>query len=131
MQGPPGPQGVQGQPGPQGQTGAQGIQGPPGTSFLKRGMVKDDGTQCDFCGPQDSFTVTRTSLGHYHITFPAGSFENGKLAVPIVQKFGSPGVGMVTSFFSSGSGNLELDVYFRDLSGADVDTFFVFTATTQ
>jgi len=40
-------------------------------------------------------------------------------------------VGIVTSFVSNGSGNLEFDVYFRDLNDVDVDTFWVFIATTQ
>ena len=131
--GPAGATGATGPAGPAGAAGATGATGPAGPSvaFVKRGMVKDDGTQCDFCGPQDTFTVSRTSLGHYHVSFPAGSFENGKLAVPVVQKFGASGVGMVTSFLSSGNGNLDFDVYFRNFSDADVDTFWTFIATTQ
>jgi hypothetical protein len=74
-QGPAGPQGIpgpQGPAGPQGATGPQGPAGPPGPGTKSvSGVVADNGAPLVGTG----FTSSRTAVGNYRVTFPAGTFS--------------------------------------------------------
>jgi len=116
IQGPAGPQGPQGPQGPKGEKGDPGPAGPGRRSTA--GIVEADGT----ARHGTDFTVTRTGPGHYHVTFPPGTFADlFAVSVEALADTPQPHAVYPLNAYPDGSGHFSVQF-------ANGDTMFMFTA---
>jgi hypothetical protein len=105
-----GPQGLKGDPGPPGPAGPQGPAGPPGLGTQTiSGLVGVRGATLFGKG----FTVRRTAVGNYTLTFPAGTWRTFPAVVVTPQ--GLVGVSLVANLgtmavTANGSATIEISL---------------------
>jgi hypothetical protein len=124
-----GPQGLKGDPGPPGPAGPQGPAGPPGlgTQTLS-GLVGVRGATLFGKG----FTVRRTAVGNYTLTFPAGTWRTFPAVVVTPQ--GLVGVSLVANLgtmavTANGSATIEISLSSTAGPSTRVDGRFAFNAS--
>jgi Collagen triple helix repeat (20 copies) len=144
-QGPPGPKGAtgpqgvtgrqgamgpKGATGPQGATGQQGARGPqgPGTKTIS-GAVGGNGVA--FIGT--GFSSSRTGVGTYVLSFPAGTWSPPNFPMVVVTAFQSGAsfpIGRVTFLTAGPNGSGSAGISFGNpATSAAIDTAFVFNAS--
>jgi hypothetical protein len=131
-QGPAGPHGIPGPHGPAGPQGATGPRGPagrpgPGTQTIS-GLVGARGATISGTG----FTVRRTAVGNYTLTFPAGTWRTYPAVVVTPQAL--TGVSLVAnlgtmSFTGNGSATIEISLSSTAGPSTRVDGRFAFNAS--
>jgi hypothetical protein len=133
-QGPAGPHGIPGPHGPAGPQGATGPQGPagppgPGTQTIS-GLVGVRGAALFGKG----FTVRRTAVGNYTLTFPAGTWRTFPAPVVVVTPQELVGVSLVANLgtmnvTASGSATIEISLSSTAGPSTRVDGRFAFNAS--
>jgi hypothetical protein len=133
-QGPAGPQGIpgpQGRAGPQGATGPQGPAGPPGPGTKTiSGIVAGNGTTIIGTG----FTVSRTAVGDYTVTFPAGTWTFPAPVVVVSAQQAFVGVSVVANLGNMtlvGDESATIQILLSTTAGPStpVDAVFAFNAS--
>jgi hypothetical protein len=123
--GPEGPMGPQGDTGPQGATGPQGPegpQGPAGPTNALSGVVDRTGSILSGQG----FTVERTAVGAYTITFEPGRISG--YPIPNVTVFDNTSRNQVTPLIQGISYSSQFLVSFFDAADNPIDVQFTFEA---
>jgi hypothetical protein len=133
-QGPAGPHGIPGPHGPAGPQGATGPQGPagppgPGTQTIS-GLVGVRGATLFGKG----FTVRRTAVGDYTLTFPAGTWRTFPAPVVVVTPQELVGVSLVANLGTmavtpNGSATIEISLSSTAGPTTRVDGRFAFNAS--
>jgi hypothetical protein len=124
-----GPQGLKGDPGPPGPAGPQGPAGPPGLGTQTiSGLVGVRGATLFGKG----FTVRRTAVGNYTLTFPAGTWRTFPAVVVTPQ--GLVGVSLVANLgtmavTANGSATIEISLSSTAGPSTRVDGRFAFNAS--
>jgi hypothetical protein len=124
-----GPQGPKGDPGPPGPAGPQGPAGPPGLGTQTiSGLVGVRGATLFGKG----FTVRRTAVGNYTLTFPAGTWRTFPAVVVTPQ--GLVGVSLVANlgtmtFTGNGSATIEISLSSTAGPSTRVEGRFAFNAS--
>jgi hypothetical protein len=124
-----GPQGLKGDPGPPGPAGPQGPAGPPGLGTQTiSGLVGVRGATLFGKG----FTVRRTAVGNYTLTFPAGTWRTFPAVVVTPQ--GLVGVSLVANLgtmavTANGSATIEISMSSTAGPSTPVDGRFAFNAS--
>jgi hypothetical protein len=124
-----GPQGLKGDPGPPGPAGPQGPAGPPGLGTQTiSGLVGVRGATLFGKG----FTVRRTAVGKYTLTFPAGTWRTFPAVVVTPQ--GLVGVSLVANLgtmavTANGSATIEISLSSTAGPSTLVDGRFAFNAS--
>jgi hypothetical protein len=124
--GPQGPKGDKGDPGPQGLTGPQAPAGPPGPGTKTvSGYVDGNGNP--------AFSSSRTAVGQYTVSFPAGTWNTFPVPPVIVMTGIGTGFRLVTwssaVFSADGSASFAIQVSSTAGSFTPVDSVFAFNAT--
>jgi hypothetical protein len=91
-----------------------------------RAATNSDGT---FFVGGGGFTVSRGPMGHYHVAFPAGTWNNGATAcfyVPVVQAIFTTATAEIAGWTTFGDGSGVVDIVVS--SGADAPLMMVFTS---
>jgi hypothetical protein len=129
--GPQGPAGPHGPAGPQGATGPQGPAGPPGLGTQTiSGLVGVKGATLFGKG----FTVRRTAVGNYTLTFPAGTWRTFPAPVVVVTPQELVGVSLVANLGTmavtpNGSATIEISLSSTAGPSTRVDGRFAFNAS--
>jgi hypothetical protein len=129
--GPQGPAGPHGPAGPQGATGPQGPAGPPGPGTQTiSGLVGVRGATLFGKG----FTVRRTAVGNYTLTFPAGTWRTFPAPVVVVTPQELVGVSLVANLGTmavtpNGSATIEISLSSTAGPSTRVDGRFAFNAS--
>jgi hypothetical protein len=129
--GPQGPAGPHGVPGPHGPAGPQGPPGPPGLGAQTiSGLVGVRGATLFGKG----FTVRRTAVGHYTLTFPAGTWRTFPAPVVVVTPQELVGVSLVANLgtmnvTADGSATIEISLSSTAGPSTRVDGRFAFNAS--
>jgi hypothetical protein len=119
------------QTGPQGLKGPQGPVGPPGPGTQTiSGLVGMSGATLVGTG----FTVRRTAVGHYTLTFPAGTWRPFPAPVVVVTPQALVGVSLVANlgtmtFTENGSATIEIFLSSTAGPSTRVDGRFAFNAS--
>jgi hypothetical protein len=129
--GPPGPAGPQGPAGPHGSPGPHGPAGPagPGTQTIS-GLVGMSGATLFGTG----FTVRRTAVGNYTLTFPAGTWRTFPAPVVVVTPQALVGVSLIANLGTitvTADGSATIEIFMSSTAGPStrVDGRFAFTAS--
>jgi hypothetical protein len=131
LAGPQGPAGPHGIPGPHGPAGPQGPPGPPGPRAQTiSGLVGVRGATLFGKG----FTVRRTAVGNYTLTFPAGTWRTFPAPVVVVTPQELVGVSLVANLgtmnvTSDGSATIEISLSSTAGPSTPVDGRFTFNAS--
>lgn len=129
--GPPGPAGPQGPAGPHGPAGPQVPAGPPGLGTQTiSGIVGVRGATLFGKG----FTVRRTAVGNYTLTFPAGTWRTFPAPVVVVTPQELIGVSLVANLgamnvTADGSATIEISLSRTAGPSTPVDGRFAFNAS--
>jgi hypothetical protein len=129
--GPPDPAGPQGPAGPHGIPGPHGPVGPPGPGTQTiSGLVGMSGATLFGTG----FTVRRTAVGTYTLTFPAGTWRTFPAPVVIVTPQALVGVSLVANLGTisvTANGSATIEIFLSSTAGSStrVDGRFAFNAS--
>jgi hypothetical protein len=123
--GPQGPAGPHGLPGPHGPAGPPG----PGTQTIS-GLVGMSGATLFGTG----FTVRRTAVGNYTLTFPAGTWRTFPAPIVVVTPQALVGVSLVANLGTitvTADGSATIEIFLSSTAGPStrVDGRFAFTAS--